>query len=416
MYDAQDLQKKIAEQCLQMEPVVRPLLTVLEKYDKVFVAAEIPGMDVCSRPCYYKGKGRLRGSYVRVDDHDELMTEYEVYSYEAFRRNHEDDIRPVERAKTSSFNEEKLGEYLRLLKSGKPNLSMMDDDTVLELMSMKQGDTATLAGALLFSVYPQAYFPQLAITAVRVPGKKIGDTGSAGERFIDNMRIEGTIPEMLSEAVNFVRRNMKTKTIINPLTGIREDRTEYPVIAVREAVLNALVHRDYSTHTEAMPIRIEIYDDRIEIHNPGGLYGRMTVDKLGKIQPDTRNPVLATTLETLRITENRYSGIPSILGEMRKYDLDEPVFLSERGEFTVVLYNEKKEHFTAKEENLIYNRGSLEKFCEVPRTRDEIAEFLGLSSKTYVIQTYVKPLIEKGIIGLAIPDKPQSSKQKYFLI
>ena len=279
-------------------------------------------MDVSSRPCYYKGKGRLRGSYIRVGDHDELMTEYEVYSYEAFRRNHEDDIRRVERAKTSSFNEVKLGEYLRLLKSGKPNLSMMDDDTILELMSMKQGDTATIAGALLFSVYPQAYFPQLAITAVRVPGKKIGDTGSAGERFIDNMRIEGTIPEMLSEAVNFVRRNMKTKTIINPLTGIREDRTEYPVMAVREAVLNALVHRDYSTHTEAMPIRIEIYDDGIEIHNPGGLYGRMTVDKLGKIQPDTRNPVLATTLETLRITENRYSGIPGILREMGKYDLD----------------------------------------------------------------------------------------------
>lgn len=81
-----------------------------------------------------------------------------------------------------------------------------------------------------------------------------------------------------------------------------------------------------------------------------------------------------------------------------------------------MLYNEKREYFTVKEDNLIYNRGSLEKFCEVPRTRDEIADFLGLSSKTYAIQTYVNPLVEKGIIGLSIPDKPQSSKQKYFLI
>ena len=85
VYDPQDIQKKINEQCLQMNPVVRPLMTVVEKNRKWFVSAEIPGMDITERPCYYLGRGRLKGSYVRVGDSDEPMTEYEVYSYEAFR-------------------------------------------------------------------------------------------------------------------------------------------------------------------------------------------------------------------------------------------------------------------------------------------------------------------------------------------
>ena len=86
VYDAQDLQKKINAQCLQMEPVVRPVLTVAQKDGKSFVAAEIPGIDLAQRPCYYRGHGRLKGAYVRVGDSDEPMTEYEIYSYESFRR------------------------------------------------------------------------------------------------------------------------------------------------------------------------------------------------------------------------------------------------------------------------------------------------------------------------------------------
>ena len=83
----------------------------------------------------------------------------------------------------------------------------------------------------------------------------------------------------------FVKRNMRTKTIISPTTGRRTDRTDYPITAVREAIINALVHRDYSIHTEGMPIQLIMFEDRIEIHNPGGLYGRITIDQLGKIQP-----------------------------------------------------------------------------------------------------------------------------------
>ena len=86
VYAVQDIQKKINEQCLQMNPVVRPLITVVEKENKKFVSAEIPGIDLADRPCYYQGRGRLKGSYTRIGDSNEPMTEYEIYSYEAYRR------------------------------------------------------------------------------------------------------------------------------------------------------------------------------------------------------------------------------------------------------------------------------------------------------------------------------------------
>lgn len=415
VYDPQDIQKKINEQCLQMEPKVRPLLTVLEKDDKFFVSAEIPGMDLAERPCYYQGKGRLKGSCTRVGDSDEPMTEYEIYSYEAFRRKYQDDIREVSRATLAALNQQKLEDYILRLKTGKPHLAAIDDETIYELMSITHNNEVTLTATMLFSPYPQAYFPQMCITAVVVPGAEVGNEGVEGERFLDNQRIEGTIPDMLNEAINFVRRNMKTKTIIDPNTGQREDRTEYPITAVREALLNALVHRDYSFHTEGMPVQLKMFEDRMEILNPGGIYGRMKIDQLGKVQPDTRNPVLATALEVLGVTENRYSGIPTMKNELKKYGLPGPEFADRRGQFSVKFYkaNETNGIVAADIEDDV-DAMDLVLFCKTPRTRKEIADYLGISSISYAIQTYVTPLVQAGKIQLSVPDKPRSPKQLYF--
>ena len=412
VYDPQDIQKKINEQCLQMEPVVRPLLTVVEKDEKFFVSVEIPGIDLVERPCHYKGQGRLKGSYTRIGDSDEPMTEYEVYSYEAFRKKYQDDIREVRRASLSSLNQELLQKYVEALKVGKPNLAAIEENSIYELMSIKRDGEVTLSATMLFSPYPQAYFPQLCITAIVVPGTEIGDLGEAGERFLDNQRIEGNIPDMLNAAIKFVRKNMRTKTIINPESGVREDRPDYPTIAIREAIVNALVHRDYSIHTEGMPIQIIMFEDRMEIRNPGGLYGRIRVDQLGKVQPDTRNPVLASSLEVLGITENRYSGIPTIKKEMKKYHLREPEFLDERGNFVVKFYKEVVQNEI--EEIVDEETNNFLMFCKTPRTRKEICEYLELSSVTYAIQTHVMPLVESGKIKLSIPEKPKSPKQLYY--
>ena len=412
VYDPQDIQKKINEQCLQMEPVVRPLLTVLEKNNKFFVSAEIPSADITDRPVFYQGKGRMKGSYTRVGDSDEPMTEYEVYSYEAYRKKYQDDIRTIDRVSFAALDQKLLEQYIELLKKGKPRLAAIPDEEIYELMSIKRDDRITLSAVMNFCPYPQAYFPQLCIIATVVPGTEVGTIGDQGERFTDNQRIEGNISDMLDGAMQFVNRNMRIKTIINPHTGKREDRPDYPITAVREALLNALVHRDYSIHTEGMPIQLIMFEDRMEIRNPGGIYGRIKIDQLGKVQPDTRNPVIASELEVLKVTENRYSGIPTIRRMMQEYDLQQPEFLDERGSFIVKLYKSVIEQ-KADEMEEVDNR-ELILFCKTPRTRKEICDYLGLNSVTYAIQTRVMPLVEKGIIKMSIPEKPKSPKQLFY--
>ena len=377
------------------------------------MSAEVPGIDLADRPCYYQGRGRLKGSYIRVGDSDEPMTEYEVYSYEAFRKKYQDDIREVPRASLKVLDQGLLEAYINRLKMEKPNLSVLADETIYELMSITKDGMVTLSSLLLFCKYPQAYFPQLCITAVVLPGDEIGEVGEYGERFVDNKRIEGNIPEMLDQALAFVRKNMRTKTIINPNSGKREDRTDYPIMAVREALLNSLVHRDYSIHTEGMPIQILMYPDRIEIRNPGGIYGRLRVDQLGKMQPDTRNPVLVTALEVMGLTENRYSGIPTIRRSMKDFNLEDPVFSDERGTFTVILYKRERAQDNTSQREMTDKEEELLNFLKLPRSRNEIAEYLGLGTIAYVMQTYINPLVERGLVRLTIPEKPKSPKQRF---
>lgn len=405
VYDAQDLQKKVTEQCKQMEPAVRALFTMCEIGEKILVSAEIPGVDVSDRPVFYKGVGRIKGSYIRVGESDEPMSEYEIYSYEAFRKRIRDDIRIVEGAKIQLFDEKRMAEYLSRVKSERRNLAdNVSDDEILELMGVTSDGTPTLAGLMTFSKYPQTYFPQLCITAVALPGTEMGETGTDGERFIDNKRITGAIPDMLEEAVEFVRTNSRTKTIIDN-NGKRVDKNEYPIKAVREAILNALVHRDYSIYTENTPIRIEMYRDRMEVTNSGGLYGKISIDALGKVHPETRNAALANMLELLNITENRYSGIPTMRREFLNAGLPAPNFSVIHGEFKVVMRN-----------GYLNNSGSMEDsildFCEIPRSRAELIEFTG-KSRNYVLKQLIAPLVECGKLKLTMPDKPKSSNQKY---
>ena len=194
------------------------------------------------------------------------------------------------------------------------------------------------------------------------------------------------------------------------------DIAEYPIVAIREAILNSLVHRDYSVHTEGMPIQILMYNDRIEIKNPGGIYGRLTIDQLGKMQPDTRNPVIVTAMEVMEFTENRYSGIPTIRREMKEHGLYEPIFQDDRGTFIVTLRNQIVNDNEAYTTDISEIEKRLLDFLEMPRSRKEIAEHLGIRTISYAIQTYITPLIDKKLVKMTIPESPRSHSQQYVRI
>ena len=410
VYDADDLQKNIVSMCKQMTPVVRPVCTVASIDNKVFVSAEIQEIDIFEKPCFYTGAGRLKGSYIRSGDSDEHMTEYEIYSYEAFRKKIQDEIRAESRAEIKDIETDSFSLYLTNLRKTKPQQGNLSTAKVMKLQGFSDGQKPTLAGIMMFSEYPQSFYPQLCITAVSVQGYEIGDLGDLSQRFDDNERIEGTIPQMLDGAMNFMRRNIKVRTIINPMTGKREDKPEYPIVALREVILNALIHRDYSIHTDLSPITIRVFKDRIEVENPGGLYGRMTINELGKTIADTRNPFIAKAMEIIGETENRFSGIPIIRRQMSEFRLPAPVFESRRGSFKVTLFN-GQETSESKNDNSL-SRQILD-YCSVWRTRADLKEHFGQLTSSYLMSYFVNPLVAQGKIALRFPEKPRSKKQEY---
>ena len=404
-------QKKITEQTLKMEPNVRPSITFCHYDNKLVASVEVPELDAFSKPCYYIGKGKMKGSYIRVGDADLPMSEYEIYSYDAFKYKFEDELRIKERVDYSNINEISLNAFVNDITSLKPNLLNVDKNTILKMNGIiDKNNMPTLCGILNFGKYPQFFSPNLDIVCVQCAGKEYGIEDSNDVRFINNKRIDGTIEEMLKQALSFVAFNTKQSTRINQF-GQREDISEYPMKAIREIILNALIHRDYSIHTENDPIRLTIFEDRIEVTNPGGLYGRLTLDDLGKTRSDIRNPFIASILEILKVTENRYSGIPTIYTECKKMGLMDPKFENDRGNFKVTIYNSKKDEIINDD-----FKENIKEYCKTPRSKESIAKHFGFDEKhpSYFIKSYILPLIEEGVLGYTLPNKPKSKNQRIY--
>ena len=234
-------------------------------------------------------------------------------------------------------------------------------------------------------------------------------SGSDGQRFLDNRTIEGTIPQMLEEAWSFVARNTRTASAVHGLK--RENVPEYPEVAVREMLANALTHRDYGPYAIGTPVRLVVYSNRIECTNPGGIFGGNSVASLGRESLPTRNPTLISLLETTGDVENRHSGIPAMRDAMTNSGLREPDFTERRGTFKCTLHGERVE---PRGESVLNERRILE-FCQEPRTREEIARELGLKPDT-ARRTRILPLVRAGKLALTLPETPRSKFQRFVTV
>lgn len=336
--------------------------------NKKLLAVKINEIPQNKKPCYYKNAGMNKGSYIRIGDSDEPMTDYEIYSLQSYKDGIQEDLRPIKRATIEDLDKEKISNYLEKVKKDKPNFSKFSDEKILKLSGIIENSTGiifpTLAGIMLFGEYPQGYLPQLFVACVVVPGTKLGDVGEMGQRFDDNKRVEGTLDEMLDQTLIFIRRNVGTKIIIDN-NGKRENIPEYPMKALREAVANALIHRDYSISRESAYIYVQIYDDRIEIINPGDLYGNNRIENLGTdMMLEARNKNIVRLLEEKGdIIENRHTGIATMREEMKKMGLPEPEFESLRGDFKVTFRKEKAK-ISEQNKNQEFTEEFTEKFTE----------------------------------------------------
>ena len=234
VYNANDLQKHITNLCsTEFEPIIRPEISVVDIDGKKIVAVRIDVLPQRSKPCYYKPKGLHNGSYIRIGDRDDNMSEYEIYKCMSYRDNVRDDLRPVTKATIDDLDENLLKAFIEKYTEDKPHFSKYDDETILlkagVLTKVEDKIFPTVAGILVFGEYPQQFFPQWFIAAIVVPGFEIAELGKVGERFIDNRRIEGNITQMYNQTITFLKRNMKVGMRLDPKTGLREDLPEYPI-------------------------------------------------------------------------------------------------------------------------------------------------------------------------------------------
>lgn len=341
--NVQRLQEEVTHTAsAEMEPALRPQFVVDEINGETVIAAEIEEVAANQKPCFYKPAGLANGAYIRSGNTNRQMSEYEVFGYLSGRGQptHDEDL--VVKATLDDLDPLLLEKYLNQLRSVRPRASYLDGphEEVLRRLHIcgADGDVLrpTLAGLLMFGKYPQEFFPQLMITFLQYYGTTEEERTPRGERFMDNQRFEGPIPEMIDRAEIYVMGAMRKASLIEGM--FRRDVPEYPREALREAIANAVAHRDYSPYVRGSYVQIRMFADRLEVQSPGGLFGNVTVENLEE-EHSTRNVRLMRMMEDLHIVENRGSGIKVMLQEMRAANLEPPRFQDKRSSFWVTFRN-----------------------------------------------------------------------------
>lgn len=345
------LQSGLADLCRDVVyPPLQPEITIATIDENIVVAARISELRSEQKPCYVKSLGINRGSYIRVGEGDRLLTAEEVNQLIAERGQPVFDFEPVDGASVGDLDEGSVDAYMARLRVENNRLwGSESDETILRMTRVTIEDASgeirpTLAGLLALGRYPQQYFPQLNITFVHYPTVK-GESTPSGIRFLDNVSIDGSIPYMARDALAVIQRNMSRRSLIS--SEGRSDVWEYPPVALREAIVNALIHRDLSAGSRGTQVQIEMYPDRLRIHNPGGLYGSVDITRLGEEgRSSARNAVLVRMLEDVVIPgddrpvcENRGSGIRDMIASLRRAGMSPPNFRDRVTSFELVMPN-----------------------------------------------------------------------------
>jgi ATP-dependent DNA helicase RecG len=184
----------------------------------------------------------------------------------------------------------------------------------------------TYAGLLLFGHNPQQFLPSAEIIAVRYAGATMGD------EFVRE-DIRGTLPQQIRRAEAFIAANVRRGMRIRSFT--REDVPEYPLAVAREAVVNAVAHRDYSVRGDS--IRLLMFSNRLEVYSPGRLPGHVTLDNL-LTERFSRNEVIVQVLSDLGFIERLGYGIDRMIAAMQEASLPAPRFEETAAGFRAILY------------------------------------------------------------------------------
>jgi predicted HTH transcriptional regulator len=287
----------------------------------------------------------------------------------------------------------------------------------------------TLSGLLLLGKSIQRYRPVFTMKCISFVGNSVGTT-----EFRDKMpdrEMEGNLLHQYNAAMSFINRNLKSIQVEQNFNSIA--RLEIPLDVFVETLANALIHRDYYQNA---PIRLFIFDNRIEIHSPGILPDSVTEESIKQGISKPRNQLLFDNAKYLL----PYTGIGSgIVRAMKSYDhiTFENNYTKEEFIVTVVRqeipedsdydesksdydsdYDEQKSNYDGNydEQKSNYDGNYDEQiltFALIPKNRKEIMDLIGISTQTKNYEHHIVPLLKKGLLAMTLPDKPKSKNQKY---
>ena len=361
----------------------------------VVLVITIEELDPSSKPCYVIERGAQGGSYKRIDDKDVPLSSTEVLALSSYERTSPSDRDAVPGAVAGDLDEALVDRTIERAFSLAPRAmhGATDKKTKLERLNFldSQGNV-TKAGLLVAGAYPQQFYPKLFIDMAVYAGTQKGAAGSL--RFMDRTICEGTLGEMISDAVAAVAKNLRRTSMIKGVS--RVDSLEIPEEVLREAIANAVIHREYGDQFCGQSIAVDVFDDRIEVTNPGGLYGGKTRENLFDGSSRCRNATLVKLMSLAPLpdgvgspAEGNGSGIPMMLDAMRAQGLAEPLFCPGFDRFKVVLYRAKVEQVDHGGDLIM---AALKRYDELG-TR-ELAECTGLTVSQ--VRARVNALISQG--------------------
>ena len=268
------------------------------------------------------------------------------------------------------------------------------------------------AGVLFFAKNVRHFFNQAYITCLLAKG-------SDKVHVLDRKDFDDSIVADIEDAMRFIERNTRTAWRIEGLQ--RQNIPEYPMNALREAITNAVMHRDW--FIEGANVFVEIYTDRIEVSSPGGLPNGMKLSDFGH-KSVRRNALIADLLHRIDFIEKAGTGIKRIRDEAHAQGCPEPLF-AETGFVTVTFFpnpivRAQTEVQSAEATDqagtklgLSWDQVEILEKCLHDSPISELLAMAGRTNRTKFRDQVLNPLIDTGLIEMTIPDKPRSPKQRY---
>ncbi|MBI4778768.1 putative DNA binding domain-containing protein [Candidatus Desantisbacteria bacterium] len=306
----------------KLYPPIQLIFFNIKVEDKNVAVIEIPqGVNRPYEPAYIR-----RGSTKRKATREELRRLYQEGGLIEFDRT------KISGSNLEDLDFDKIENYLQMITGKKFEDLEISKERLLENKEIavygESGYQVTVAGMLVFGKTPQRYLPQIGIKLVRFKGEDVGDD------IIDRKEIEGDLPFMIDYSVSFIKRHTNLGAKIEGIKRI--DVPEYLEAVIREAIINAVVHRDYSVRNAN--ISMFIFDNRLEIRSPGRLPNSASLEKLSLGDHHPRNRLLFLFLETMGYGERIGTGIPRMIKRCKENAYPEPKFEEKGEEFWISLY------------------------------------------------------------------------------